>query len=362
MTALAIERMTKFAGSFPARGTFPITRCKMEVGAGVKIFKGALVGIDSAGRAMPGGLISAGCLSALGKASATYDNLTGSELGGAAGACDVEVEYGLFQYDNSEGGDAIAADDVGKVVFVVDDHAVALTSDTDTRGIAGLVTEVRDGRPYVWMGPHIVALLVIAASEASQLDTAQTEIAALEVDAATTNASFSVPLTGWLDADGDPLVKFAADNVGTVGYNLADSEALNLRWNNYPSNPGVTAITQFALPADLDPAADIVLQFLCSKSGATVGDATKITYAAYIVSEGDLHDADTVVTGDTAALVGNATAKTTDVLAATIGAADVPVGALSMTLKIFPKSGTIETDDFMIHAVRVKYTRAIQTS
>ncbi len=353
--ALAIERMTNFAGVTPARGTIPIK-------ANVQIFTGALVGIDSAGRAMPGGLIAAGCLAAVGKASATYDNRTGSELGGAAGACDVEVEYGVFQWATAGGGDAIAADDVGKVCYVVDDQTVALTSDTDTRGIAGFITEVRDSKPYVYMGPHVAGLIVIAASEASQLDTAQTEIAALEVDAATTNASFSVPLTGFLDADGDPLVKFAADNVGTVGYNLADSEALNLRWNNYPSNPGVTAITQFALPADLDDAGDIVLQFLCSKSGATVGDATKITYAAYIVSEGDLHDADTVVTGDTAALVGNAVAKTTDILAATIAAADVPAGAVTMTLKIFPKSGTIETDDFMIHAVRVKYTRKIQTA
>ena len=28
-------------------------------------------------------------------------------------------------------------------------------------------------------------------------------------------------------------------------------------------------------------------------------------------------------------------------------------------LKIFPKSGLIETDDFLVHAVRVKYTRKI---
>lgn len=351
MTALALERLTKFAGVVPSRGTFPIA-------ADVKIFKGALVGIDASGRAVPGDTIAAGCLSALGKASATYDNTDG-----AAAAMDVEVEFGVFQYAfKTGGGDDIAADDVGKVCYVVDDQTVALTSNTDTRGIAGFITEFRDSKPYVYMGPHVAGMIVIAASEASQLDTAQADIDALEVDAATANASFSIPLHGWLDADGDPLAKFVADNVGTCGYNLADSEALNLRWNNYPSNPGVTAITQFALPADLDPAADVVLQFLCSKSGATVGDATKITYAAYIVSDGDLHDADTVVTGDTAALVGNAAAKTTDVLEATIGAADVPVGAMSMTLKVFPKSGTIETDDFMIHAVRVKYTRKIQTA
>ncbi len=353
--ALSLERLTKFAGVAPARGTFPIK-------ANVQIFKGAMIALDSAGRAMPAGLVSAGALAAVGKASASYDNRTGSELGGDADACDVEVEFGVFGWKSHTGGDEILANDVGKVCYMYNDFTVALTSDTDARGIAGFVTEVRDGQVYVYMGPHVAGLIVIAASEASQLDTAQTEIDALQLDAATTNASFYIPLTSFLDADGDPLAKFVAGNTGVPGFNLADSEALNLRWNNYPGNAGLTVWTQCALPLDLDPAADMVVQFLCSKSGATIGDATKITYAAYIISEGDLHDGDVVVTGDTAALVGDATAKTTDMLSATIGAADVPVGAMSMTLSIFPKSGTIETDDFMIHAVRVKYTRKFQTS
>ncbi len=353
--ALSLERLTKFAGVAPARGTFPIK-------ANVKIYKGAMVAVDTAGRAMPAGLVSAGALAAVGKASATYDNTTGSELGGDADACDVEVEFGVFGWKSHTGGDEILANDVGKVCYMFNDFTVALTSDSDARGIAGFVTEVREGQVYVYMGPHVAGLIVIAASEASQLDTAQVDIDALEVDAATANASFSVPLTSFLASDAAVLAKFAADNVGTVGFNIADSEAMNLRWNNYPSNPGVTAMTQFALPADLDPAADVLLEFLCSKSGATAGDATKITYAAYIISEGDLHDADAVITGDTNALTGAAAAKTTDILLATIGAADVPVGAMSMTLRIFPKSGTIETDDFMVHAVRVKYTRKIQVA
>ncbi len=217
----------------------------------------------------------------------------------------------------------------------------------------GPVTFVEAGPSGMWLAEVCFPGQSIEAD--SRLD-------ALEADSATANASFGVPLTSFLDADGDPLAKFVADNVGTVGFNLADSEALNLRWNNYPSNPGVTAITQFCIPADLDDAAPMVLEFLCSKSGATVGDATKITYAAYLISAGDLHDADTVVTGDTNALTGNATAKTTAVLTATIAAADVPAAGSTVTLKIFPKSGTIETDDFMVHAVRVKYTRKIQTS
>lgn len=226
----------------------------------------------------------------------------------------------------------------------------------------GVGTEISDPGPvmFVMAGPSGVWLAEVGYP--GQVIDADTRLDALEADAGTANASFYIPLTSFLDADGDPLAKFVADNVGTAGFNLADSEAVNLRWNNYPSNPGLTVITQVGLPLDLDDTADMTLEFLCSKSGATVGDATKITYAAYLIAAGDLHDADTVVTGDTDALVGNATAKTTKKLTATIGAADVPSGAYSMTLKIFPKSGLIETDDFMVHAIRVHYTRKIQTS
>jgi hypothetical protein len=354
MTALSLERMTKFAGVVPSRGTFPIK-------ANVRIFKGAMVGLDSAGRAMPADTIANGCLVVIGKSSATYDNRTGSELGGSAGACDVEVEYGVFEWAyKTGGGDDIAADDVGKVCYGVDDQTVALTSNTDTRPIAGFITEFRDSKPYVYMGPHVAGMIVIAASEASQLDTAQTDIDALEVDAATTNAIVHVPLASFLDADGDPLAKFVSAGSPTFGFALADSEALCLRWNN-DATPG-TALCQIAIPADLDDTANAALEFLCSKSGATVGDATVLTVAAYIVAEGDLHDADTNCGGDTGALVGNAAAKTTDVLSLTIAAADIPSGARSMTFTVTPKAGTLGTDDLLVHDVRLRYTRKIQTS
>jgi len=353
MTALAIERMTNFAGLVPARGTYPIK-------ANVRIFKGAIVGLDSAGRAMPGDTIANGCVKVVGKASATYDNRTGSVLGGAAGAVDVEVEFGVFQWVSAGGGDEIVADDVGKVAFVVDDQTVALTNDTDTRAIAGLITEVRDARPYVWMGPHVAAMLAIAASEASQLDTAQTEIDALQADALTANAYMPIPLTSFLDADGDPLAKFVSAGSPTFGFNLADSEALNLRWNN-DATPG-TAICQVNIPSDLDDTAASALEFLCSKSGATVGDATTLTVTAFIISEGDLHDADANAGGVSNAIAGAGVAKTTDVLSVAISAANMPASPRSMTFTVTPTAGTLGTDDLMVHAVGLRYQRKLHTS
>jgi hypothetical protein len=147
MTALALERLTPFAGSAPARGTYPIK-------ANVRIFKGAMVGLDSAGRAMPANTIANGCLRIVGKASATYDNRTGSTLGGAAGAVDVEVEFGVFQFANS---DSIAAADVGKACYAVDDQTVALSDSGNTRPFAGIITEVVSSKPYVFQGPHVVS-------------------------------------------------------------------------------------------------------------------------------------------------------------------------------------------------------------
>lgn len=146
MTALAQERMTDFAGVYPARGTYPIA-------ANVKIFKGSLVVLNSSGQAIPGTNIAGGASIAVGKASATYDN-----TGGAAAAVDVEVEFGVFAWDSAGAGDQLAADDVGKIVYVVDDQTVGLTDATASRIRAGVMTEFRDSQAYVWMGPHVFAL------------------------------------------------------------------------------------------------------------------------------------------------------------------------------------------------------------
>lgn len=179
-------------------------------------------------------------------------------------------------------------------------------------------------------------------------------------DLKSTLAVMNIPLTSFLDADGDPLAKFVSAASPTFGFALADSEALCLRWNN-DANPG-TALCQIGLPPDLDDTADAYLEFLCSKSGATVGDATTLTTTAFLIKEGDLHDADANAGGVTNALVGNAAAKTTDVLSRTIAAADIEPDALSMTLTVTPTAGLLGTDDLLIHNVRLRYKRKLRAS
>lgn len=145
MTALALERLTPTAGVYPSRGTYPIR-------ANVLIYKGAMVGLDSSGRAMPANTIANSCVRIVGRSSATYDNRTGSVLGGAAGAVDVEVEFGIFQWANN---DSIAAADIGKACYAVDDQTVALSDSSEARCFAGVILEVVDSKPYVFMGPAV---------------------------------------------------------------------------------------------------------------------------------------------------------------------------------------------------------------
>ncbi len=156
MTVLAQERLTPFAGRKPMKGSFGIK-------ANVQIFKGALIGLDSAGRAMPAGTIASGCLIIVGKASASYDNRTTSAtLNGLADACQVEVEYGDFGWANSAGVDIIAAANVGSLAYAVDDQTVALTNAGGTRPVAGVITEVRSGTSAAGGGVFVCSATDVA--------------------------------------------------------------------------------------------------------------------------------------------------------------------------------------------------------
>jgi hypothetical protein len=151
MTALALERLTPFAGVVPSRGTYPVA-------ANTRIFKGSIVCLNASGDAIPGDDAAGGAVVCVGKASSTIDNRTGSPAGGSAGDIDVEVEFGVFGWENSASTEEVTNADVGTVVYVVDDQTVGETDASATLVAAGVCTEVRDGKVWVWMGPHVIAL------------------------------------------------------------------------------------------------------------------------------------------------------------------------------------------------------------
>lgn len=182
-------------------------------------------------------------------------------------------------------------------------------------------------------------------------------IAELYQNALSAQAQINVPLGGGILAAGTPLAAWADNASSNPGITLTNSEAYGIRWNNNASQTAVWF--GVAMPQDMDDTADIVLHFLASKSGATVGDATTITVAAFFQTAGALHDADADCGGATGAVTGDATAKTVTELTRTIAAADVPAAPCNLSFSIKPTDGTLGTDDFMVHALWIEYTRKV---
>lgn len=107
-----------------------------------KIYAGALVAIDSSGRAVP--MTTATGLIGGGRAETPADNSAGSD-----GDIRVRVGRGIYKYQNSASTDLITRADIGSDCYGVDDQTVAKTNGTNTRSKAGKIHDVdSDG---VWV-------------------------------------------------------------------------------------------------------------------------------------------------------------------------------------------------------------------
>jgi len=98
--------------------------------AGAIIYAGRLVALEG-GYAVAGK--SAPNLIAVGRANATVNN-----SGGFAGATQIEVEAGEFQWDN-KADDPVTQADVGKPCYIVDSSTVSRSDGGGTRSEAGIV-------------------------------------------------------------------------------------------------------------------------------------------------------------------------------------------------------------------------------
>lgn len=126
MAALTEARLTlKRDGKTFARG----------IAAGKVIYEGALVCLSATGFATPGA--TATTLTADGLALSSVDNTDGAD-----GDKIVEIERGVFRFDNSAAADAITAAEIGDTAYIVDDQTVAKTNGTNTRSAAGEIVDV----------------------------------------------------------------------------------------------------------------------------------------------------------------------------------------------------------------------------
>lgn len=306
MTDTTAERLPKTTGEIPSKGTYAMA-------ANTLLFKGQIVTQDSAGRAaVPG----AG-QNAVGISSATYNNRTGAPSGGAAGAVNAEVEYGVQGLAFTG-----TAPKPGQVVYVADNQTVSLDP-TGSRGVAGVVSETKnatgdDGLCYVFMGPLAIAM-------------AQSLQGAFSID---------LPLGGFRLATGAAIAAFAGG--GADGYTLADSEALCLRWNNTQSTAFWTAVR---LPESLPAGAVLNLHVLASRVGATDVGVELLTPTVFANREGVAYDAGaSLVTGSFALMAG----ATKVVHERTLAITGAQAGdALSISLAA---AAGLANDDLVVHA------------
>lgn len=140
MTAMSAARIPKKLGSDAVASGFGA----VPVAASIKIWEGALVFLLATGYASDTPTATALCL---GVAPETVDNSTGS-----AGDLNISPKRGTYAMVNSAGGDALAAADIGKRVYAVDDQTVAKTSNIGTRCVAGTLVSVEGGLCYVEVG------------------------------------------------------------------------------------------------------------------------------------------------------------------------------------------------------------------
>lgn len=155
MTALSADRNTPIRDgkvySFPAA-------------ASAKIYKGALVVLDSSGNAKPGATATG--LIAVGRAEEYVDNSAG-----LAAAVNVTVRAGVFKFANS---DAIAKDSIGDTAYVVDDATVAKTG--TGKSPAGIIVDVESGGVWVDIEPGnlLASTGLLAANNLSDIGTPAT--------------------------------------------------------------------------------------------------------------------------------------------------------------------------------------------
>lgn len=137
MPALTAARAT------PHRGGQELS---LPVNAATRIFAGAMVAMiaSSTGVGNATNAATATNLRGVGVAVEGADNLAG-----AAGAINVNVRRGTWQFANSASGDLITLADIGTDCFIVDNQTVAKTSASSTRSVAGRVVDVDAGGVWV---------------------------------------------------------------------------------------------------------------------------------------------------------------------------------------------------------------------
>lgn len=189
--------------------------------------------------------------------------------------------------------------------------------------------------------------------------TVEAALAEIYQHIASAQAFVPIPMYAWQEADGTALADFVDGASPTPGYADA-AEISGIRWNNH-ANPDPIS-TSVPYPPDLDASQNVIVHFLAAKIGATLGDAVTWTVTAFENIDGALYDADEDFGGASSAMTGDATSKTVQEETLTLAAANITGSPGAITLTVQPTDGTLGTDDVVLIAVWLEYTRKILTS
>jgi len=320
-------------------------------------------------------------------------NAAGYLVDGADEAGQIFMGVSLEQKDNSDGSDgdlecvirrrglfkatfgtAISQANVGDNVFLVDDQTVDLTANVTHKIFCGIIAEYID-TTHAWIdiepaikqadvATHIADTSAAhSASAISILDsgkfTDQTEVEAALAEIyqslLTAKGIINIPMPTITDA-GVALAAFSNADDPLPGFCIT-AKGLGIRWNNYATPTAVG--TKIIVPPDADVTANMVLHILAAKTGATSGDATKFTVAAYNNDVGALYDADDTFGGDTGAMTGDATAKTVQEVTLNLALANLTAYPAAIELTIKPKDGTLGTDDVIMLGAWIEYQKKL---
>lgn len=309
MAAATSEILREQKNDPPRIGTYPIA-------ASTRILKGAFVTINASGYALMA--VDGDGFKVVGVSAESYDNSAG-----AAGDLDAQVKYGVIgsAYDSSP-----VAPKVGDRVYAVDNQTVSadpLSSAGARRSPVGIVTEVRNSKAYVKVGPE-----GMVSASASGLKIVNVNLGALRL-----STGAAIP----------------AFNAGVAdGFELTDSEALGLRIND----DSTTIFTgTFPLPEDLDDTQDVVLHVLGFRIGSSDTTAA-LTVGAFFHTVGAAHTADANAGGATSAFDQLTTIVTEATL--TIAAADVPAAPCDVTLTLVA-TAALNDDDLVLTSAWLEY-------
>lgn len=126
-----------------------ISALSFPVAAATSLFAGTIGATDSAGRLVPGSASTA--IKVWGRIEKTVVNTVAAGFG-SAGQLSADVKPGIYSLNNSAGADAIAAADVGRLAYVVDDNTVALTDGAGLRPAAGKIYGLDGTKVKVGLG------------------------------------------------------------------------------------------------------------------------------------------------------------------------------------------------------------------